>query len=232
MPGSAAWAALAAAVGEVADALVAQLIRDAEGGTRVLIAEVDGAADDGAARALARAVVDSPLVKTAAFGGDPNPGRILQAVGAADVDLDPAGVDVWIGDAHLVERGTIPPSYFADGALEADARRAMSSDGVHDPRARRRRPRTVADVRLRSVLRVRADQRGVHDVSVPALPPQIRERTVAKARTLLEALPFMRAHQGKAIVVKYGGAAMDSAGLAASFAQDVGAARNRSGSGR
>jgi len=127
-PDSAPWAALAAAVGEVADALVGQLIRDAEGGTRVLIAEIDGAADDGAARALARAVVDSPLVKTAAFGGDPNPGRILQAVGAADVDLDPAGVDVWIGDAHLVERGTIPPTYFADGALEADARRAMASE--------------------------------------------------------------------------------------------------------
>jgi acetylglutamate kinase len=53
------------------------------------------------------------------------------------------------------------------------------------------------------------------------LPPQIRERTVAKARTLLEALPFMRAHHGKVIVVKYGGAAMDRAGLAASFAEDI-----------
>jgi acetylglutamate kinase len=53
------------------------------------------------------------------------------------------------------------------------------------------------------------------------LPPQIRERTVAKARTLVEALPFMREHQGQAIVVKYGGAAMDKAGLAASFAEDV-----------
>jgi acetylglutamate kinase len=53
------------------------------------------------------------------------------------------------------------------------------------------------------------------------LPPQIRERTVAKARTLLEALPFMREHHGKAIVVKYGGAAMDKSGLAASFAEDV-----------
>ena len=42
------------------------------------------------------------------------------------------------------------------------------------------------------------------------LPPQIRERTVAKARTLLEALPFMREHHGKVIVVKYGGAAMDT----------------------
>ena len=53
------------------------------------------------------------------------------------------------------------------------------------------------------------------------LPPQTRERTVAKARTLLEALPFMRAHHGKVIVLKYGGAAMDKAGLAASFAEDV-----------
>ncbi|HEX6843739.1 MAG TPA: acetylglutamate kinase [Actinomycetota bacterium] len=53
------------------------------------------------------------------------------------------------------------------------------------------------------------------------LPPQIRERTVAKARTLLEALPFMREHHGKAIVIKYGGAAMDKAGLASSFAEDV-----------
>ena len=53
------------------------------------------------------------------------------------------------------------------------------------------------------------------------LPTQIRERTVAKARTLLEALPFMQAHAGHVVVVKYGGAAMDKAGLASSFAQDV-----------
>jgi acetylglutamate kinase len=53
------------------------------------------------------------------------------------------------------------------------------------------------------------------------LAPQIRQRTVAKARTLLEALPFMREHHGKVIVVKYGGAAMDRSGLAGSFAQDV-----------
>jgi acetylglutamate kinase len=53
------------------------------------------------------------------------------------------------------------------------------------------------------------------------LPPQIRQHTLAKARTLLEALPFMREHHGGIIVVKYGGAAMDSAGLADSFAQDV-----------
>jgi acetylglutamate kinase len=55
----------------------------------------------------------------------------------------------------------------------------------------------------------------------PELPPQTRERTLAKARTLLEALPFMRAHRGKVVVVKYGGAAMERPGLASAFAEDV-----------
>jgi acetylglutamate kinase len=53
------------------------------------------------------------------------------------------------------------------------------------------------------------------------LPPQVRERTVSKARTLIEALPFMQSHFGKVIVVKFGGAAMDKVGLASSFAEDV-----------
>lgn len=53
------------------------------------------------------------------------------------------------------------------------------------------------------------------------LPPQIRERTIAKARTLLEALPFMQEHWGKVIVIKYGGAAMDRAPLARPFAKDI-----------
>ena len=53
------------------------------------------------------------------------------------------------------------------------------------------------------------------------LPPQIRERTIAKARTLLEALPFMQDHRGKVVVIKYGGAAMDRAPLAKPFAEDV-----------
>ena len=59
------------------------------------------------------------------------------------------------------------------------------------------------------------------DVGRTTLPPQIRERTVAKARTLLEALPFMRAHAGRVLVLKYGGAAMDTSGLAGTFAEDV-----------
>lgn len=51
--------------------------------------------------------------------------------------------------------------------------------------------------------------------------PQIREQTGAKARTLIEALPFMREHWGKVVVIKYGGAAMERAPLATPFAEDV-----------
>jgi acetylglutamate kinase len=56
---------------------------------------------------------------------------------------------------------------------------------------------------------------------ITGLPPQIRQHTVAKARILLEALPFMREHHESIVVVKYGGAAIETGGLAASFAEDV-----------
>jgi len=56
---------------------------------------------------------------------------------------------------------------------------------------------------------------------VKDVPPQVRERTIAKARTLIEALPFMQEHRDKVIVIKYGGAAMERSPLAAPFAQDV-----------
>jgi acetylglutamate kinase len=57
--------------------------------------------------------------------------------------------------------------------------------------------------------------------TITGLPPQIRQHTVAKARILLEALPFMREHHGSIVVAKYGGAAIETGGLAASFAEDV-----------
>jgi acetylglutamate kinase len=60
-----------------------------------------------------------------------------------------------------------------------------------------------------------------HEVTQREIPPQIRERTIAKARTLLEALPFMQEHRGKVIVVKVGGSAMDRAPLSRSFVQDL-----------
>jgi acetylglutamate kinase len=56
---------------------------------------------------------------------------------------------------------------------------------------------------------------------VKDVPPTVRERTIAKARTLIEALPFMQEHRGKVVVIKYGGAAIERSPLAAPFAKDL-----------
>jgi glutamate N-acetyltransferase/amino-acid N-acetyltransferase len=129
-PGAPGWDDLAAAFAAVGDALVDQLIRDGEGVTAVLVISVDGAASDGEARRVAHAIADSPLVKTAAFGRDPNPGRILQAVGSSGVAVDPHMLDVWIGDAQVAAAGVIPPAYFAEGPLRAGAEAAMQGPEI------------------------------------------------------------------------------------------------------
>jgi glutamate N-acetyltransferase/amino-acid N-acetyltransferase len=129
-PGSAAWPGLAEAIGAVASSLADQLIHDAEGVTHVLLVDVEGAADDRDARVVARAVADSPLVKTAIFGQDPNPGRVLQAVGSSGAAVDPATLDVWIGDVQLAAGSVIPPAYFEDGGPKAAAKAAMASPEV------------------------------------------------------------------------------------------------------
>jgi len=72
--------------------LAGQMLADAEGGTKVFSVHVGGAGTVGAAIAVARRVADSPLVKTAVYGGDPNWGRVLQAAGAAGVPFDAARV--------------------------------------------------------------------------------------------------------------------------------------------
>jgi glutamate N-acetyltransferase / amino-acid N-acetyltransferase len=126
-PGSSMWDETREAVGAVADALRLALAADAEGGTHVLVVDVIGAPSEAAARAVAKAVANSSLVKTAAFGGDPNPGRILQAVGAAGVDLDPGAIDVTIGGCTVASAGVIPPAYFEDGPAATQARDRMTA---------------------------------------------------------------------------------------------------------
>jgi glutamate N-acetyltransferase/amino-acid N-acetyltransferase len=129
-PGDDGWDGLATAIGEVGESLASQLIHDGEGVTHVLLVDVAGAADAEDARRVARAVAGSPLVKTAAFGEDPNPGRIVQAVGASGVAFDPVDVDVWIGEARVVDRGVIPPAYFRAGDLQQVAAAAMRGSEV------------------------------------------------------------------------------------------------------
>ena len=74
-------AALEAALYDVCASLTRQIARDGEGATKLLEVAVDGAADAGQAKHVAKAIVNSPLVKTAVHGADPNWGRVAMAVG-------------------------------------------------------------------------------------------------------------------------------------------------------
>jgi len=129
-PASTAWVHLSEAVGQVGESLVRQLAADAEGANHVVIVEITGAEADRDARVIAKAVANSPLVKTAVFGGDPNPGRVLQAVGASGVAVDPDRLDVWFGDVQLATGGVIAPEYFTDGGLIDAARAHMHARDV------------------------------------------------------------------------------------------------------
>jgi glutamate N-acetyltransferase / amino-acid N-acetyltransferase len=86
--------------------LAEMMARDGEGATKLLRGIVRGARDRRQARTVAKAIVNSPLVKTMAFGADPNVGRVLMAVGKCfDVDQDPIKTAVWINDIAVFDGG-------------------------------------------------------------------------------------------------------------------------------
>jgi glutamate N-acetyltransferase/amino-acid N-acetyltransferase len=101
----AAAASFSAALYDVCEALAYKIVADGEGATRVLEVAVRGARTAGDAHAAARAIAVSPLVKTAVHGGDPNWGRIVQALGATRVAYDPARVIVRLDKTVLFRRG-------------------------------------------------------------------------------------------------------------------------------
>lgn len=100
------------AVFEICETLAQAIVRDAEGATRFITIEVEQAATPEQAQAVARAIAHSPLVKTAAFAGDPNWGRILAAVGRSVGDLSRMDlVDIRLGDVPVVAGGAVAESY-------------------------------------------------------------------------------------------------------------------------
>ncbi len=74
--------------------LARQIVRDGEGARKLVTIDVSGASNEDAATRIARSIANSPLVKTAIAGSDPNWGRILSAAGNAGVPLDPSKVDI------------------------------------------------------------------------------------------------------------------------------------------
>lgn len=97
----------AEALHAVTHELAYAMVRDGEGATKTLAVTVSGARDRHQARAVARAVINSNLVKTALHGEDPNWGRIIAAAGSVGAGIDPETWSLYLGEKLWVERGAI-----------------------------------------------------------------------------------------------------------------------------
>ncbi|MEO0356773.1 MAG: bifunctional glutamate N-acetyltransferase/amino-acid acetyltransferase ArgJ [Pseudomonadota bacterium] len=104
-----------------ADALVAvltdlahQIVRDGEGATKFVEVQVKGAQSDADARKVALSIANSPLVKTAIAGEDPNWGRIVMAVGKSGAAADRDRLAIAFGDIQVASNGWIDPTYSED----------------------------------------------------------------------------------------------------------------------
>ena len=110
------------ALNRVAEELAVGIVGDGEGSKKVLTIDIEGASSNAAAVRLARAIANSPLVKTALAGADPNWGRIISSAGASGVKFDPAKVDIHL-NGHLICRRGVRADF-----SEADVQSTMELD--------------------------------------------------------------------------------------------------------
>ncbi len=109
---SGSYIALRDAMTEVAVELAQAIVRDGEGATKFMTITVEGGQTESECRAVADAIAHSPLVKTAFFASDPNLGRILAAIGYAEVDdLDVDNIELFLGDTLVAENGGCAETY-------------------------------------------------------------------------------------------------------------------------
>jgi glutamate N-acetyltransferase/amino-acid N-acetyltransferase len=95
------------AIGGVCAALAAELVRDGEGATKLVTVKVTGARSVADAERCARQISNSPLVKTAFFGCDPNVGRILMAAGSSGAAVESDRLVLYIGGVKVAARGAL-----------------------------------------------------------------------------------------------------------------------------
>lgn len=92
---------------EVCEHLTREIARNGEGATKLITVDVSGAKTKTQAKGVAKSVVNSPLVKTAVYGCDPNWGRVIMAVGKCfDESIEPGRVTIRFGDAKVFELGS------------------------------------------------------------------------------------------------------------------------------
>jgi glutamate N-acetyltransferase/amino-acid N-acetyltransferase len=101
--------------------LAMQIAADGEGATKLLEVTVKGADKEDAAAKVARTIIESPLVKTAIYGEDPNWGRVVAAAGRAGVEFDPNAISLWISD------GTGQHPLVRSGEIIADLKKAKAA---------------------------------------------------------------------------------------------------------
>ena len=99
------------ALGEVMTELSHLVVRDGEGATKFVEVAVTGAQSDTDAKTHALAIANSPLVKTAIAGEDPNWGRIVMAIGKSGAAADRDLLSIWFGNVLVAEKGWVSPSY-------------------------------------------------------------------------------------------------------------------------
>jgi len=105
--------------------LARAIARDGEGAKKLVTIEISGAPNDDAAARLARAIANSPLVKTAIAGSDPNWGRVLSAAGNAGVVFDPGKADIWMQGVAVCRSGLAAPFSEAELKQKLDAPECM-----------------------------------------------------------------------------------------------------------
>lgn len=119
-------AALEALLLDICQQLSYMIVQDAEGGTKVMHINVTGAASDEDAELMVRAVGNSPLVKTALFGEDPNWGRIVAAAGRSGAEFDPEKLTLSFGRIIVFEKGKP-----VEGDMDALLEPIMRKQDVH-----------------------------------------------------------------------------------------------------
>jgi glutamate N-acetyltransferase/amino-acid N-acetyltransferase len=102
-----------------------QVVRDGEGATKLVEITVTGGIDDSVARIHAMAIANSPLVKTAIAGEDPNWGRIVMAIGKSGAPADRDLISISFGDVNVATQGWVNPNY-----VEADAAALMKKQEI------------------------------------------------------------------------------------------------------
>ncbi len=98
--------------------LAHQVVRDGEGATKFVEVSVTGAHSDSDAHIHAKSIANSPLVKTAIAGEDPNWGRIVMAVGKSGARADRDALSIWFGPILVAEKGWVSPDYSEQAAAE------------------------------------------------------------------------------------------------------------------